>query len=185
MWRVGEKLVFGGSQSRVFEMAYRPLMSAAYWGQVWSWIQFSFVCVCIGDVWGCYQSRHRCCDLRPSSSLRHGGQVYLKFPLQRDKRMCACMCEDKEELFILPVSLSCDNDTPALLIAATMGRHFCLSFLQHTDVSSAPGFPSHSTLNNFQYSRKMHGNVDHCFAYLLFNGIILTYYDNYSDEYSM
>lgn len=102
MWRVGEKLVFGGSQSRVFEMVYRPLMSAAYWGQVWSWIQFSFVCVCIGDVWGCYQSRHRCCDLRPSSSLRHGGQVYLKFPLQRDKRMCACMCEDKEELFILP-----------------------------------------------------------------------------------
>lgn len=36
------------------------------------------VFVCVGAVWGRNQSRHRCRDLGPSSTLRLGGQVYLK-----------------------------------------------------------------------------------------------------------
>lgn len=38
------------------------------------------VCVCfsVGAVWLCDQSRHRRCDLGPSSTLRHGGKVYIK-----------------------------------------------------------------------------------------------------------
>lgn len=53
-------------------------MSTVYWGQVWSW-SLLCVCVCIsvGAVWVCDQSRHRCCDLGPSSALRHGGKVYI------------------------------------------------------------------------------------------------------------
>lgn len=83
-------------------MVCGPLMSTVYWGQVWNW---SLLCVClcvfVGAVWECDQSEHRRCDLRPSSTLRHGGKVYIKdtptrFAHGRHMRVvlsvCVCVC---------------------------------------------------------------------------------------------
>lgn len=101
----------------------------------WSLCSVCYVCSCPGAVWGRYQSRHRCCDLGPTSSVWHGGKVYLSdtsarhvqrrvcvllFVCLRHKCTCVCGC-------VVCVGGSCDQDAPALQIAATVGRHFMLS----------------------------------------------------------
>lgn len=46
------------------------------------------VCMCVGAVWRRDESRYRCCDRRPSSALRYGGQVYLNNTPTRPSRLC-------------------------------------------------------------------------------------------------